>query len=268
MTPFPLIYSYINMILEDIQKVNEPIKSSEILETNREKKELLNEYICCLHRNDKSNNKCITVSPPSHGKFVIMKINNQIRELQTVLRDKTTSRSDFIFSADRLIRLVIEEGLNQLPFKECSVTTQSGENYIGCEFFKGICGVSIIRSGEAMEKGLRDCCRGIHIGKILMNKDEESFQYKVIYARFPNDIHKRKVLLMYPLLYSGDDIALAVKALLEYGVIEENIYVLTLFATPFGVNALYKQHPNISILTTEMQCELPNHFGEIYFGTN
>lgn len=50
------------------------------------------------------------------------------------------------------IRLVVEEGLNQLPFKECKITTPTGAQYQGCRFEKGNCGVSIVRSGEAMEK--------------------------------------------------------------------------------------------------------------------
>ena len=35
----------------------------------------------------------------------------------------------------------------------------SGEPYTGVEFHKGICGVSVIRSGEAMENALRECCQ-------------------------------------------------------------------------------------------------------------
>lgn len=49
-----------------------------------------------------------------------------ILELQTILRDKSTNRSDFKFYADRLIRLVIEESLNQLPYSDCSVVTPTG----------------------------------------------------------------------------------------------------------------------------------------------
>jgi hypothetical protein len=47
-------------------------------------------------------------------KFRILRRTDQIEELQTRLRDAETSRSDFKFVADRLIRMVIEEGLNQL----------------------------------------------------------------------------------------------------------------------------------------------------------
>ena len=47
-------------------------------------------------------------------KFRILKRTDQIHELQTKLRNVETSRSEFKFVADRLIRMVIEEGLNQL----------------------------------------------------------------------------------------------------------------------------------------------------------
>uniref|UniRef100_A0A8P0TNX7 Uracil phosphoribosyltransferase homolog n=2 Tax=Canis lupus familiaris TaxID=9615 RepID=A0A8P0TNX7_CANLF len=55
-------------------------------------------------------------------------------------------------------------------------------------------------TSEAMEQGLRDCCRSIRIGKILIQSDEETQRAKVYYAKFPPDIYRRKVLLMYPIL--------------------------------------------------------------------
>lgn len=51
-----------------------------------------------------------------------------------------------------------------------------------------------------MEKGLRDCCRSIRIGKILIQSDEDTTEAKVFYAKFPHDIADRKVLLMYPIM--------------------------------------------------------------------
>lgn len=46
----------------------------------------------------------------------------------------------------------------------------AGHRYVGVDFTRGICGVSIIRSGEAMEAALRGCCQGIKIGKILVHR--------------------------------------------------------------------------------------------------
>ena len=102
--------------------------------------------------------------------------------------DIATSRSTFKFVADRLIRTTIEEGLNQLPYTECDVTTPTGCTYKGLKYQKGNCGVSIVRSGEAMEKALQDCCRSMRIGKILVDSDVETHEAKVIFAKFPTDI--------------------------------------------------------------------------------
>lgn len=39
----------------------------------------------------------------------------QLEALYTIIRDKNTSRGDFLFYSDRIIRLLVEEGLNHLP---------------------------------------------------------------------------------------------------------------------------------------------------------
>jgi hypothetical protein len=65
---------------------------------------------------------------------------------------------------------VVEAGLGHLPFSEKSVVTPTGAAYVGVDFAKKLCGVSIIRSGESMENALRACCNGIKIGKILVHR--------------------------------------------------------------------------------------------------
>jgi uracil phosphoribosyltransferase len=49
-----------------------------------------------------------------------------------------------------------------------------GSVYIGVDFCKKLCGVSIIRSGESMENALRACCKGIKIGKILIHREGDN----------------------------------------------------------------------------------------------
>ncbi|XP_031450303.1 uracil phosphoribosyltransferase homolog [Phasianus colchicus] len=205
---------------------------------------------------------------PLGAQLKLLPMNDQIRELQTIIRDKTASRGDFVFSADRLIRLVVEEGLNQLPYTECTVTTPTGYKYEGVKFEKGNCGVSIMRSGEAMEQGLRDCCRSIRIGKILIQSDEETQRAKVYYAKFPPDIYRRKVLLMYPILSTGNTVIEAVKVLIEHGVQPSVIILLSLFSTPHGAKSIIQEFPEITILTTEVHPVAPTHFGQKYFGTD
>ena len=50
------------------------------------------------------------------------------------------------------------------------VTTPVGRTYNGVKFEGKICGVSIMRAGESMEQALRECCRSVRIGKILIQR--------------------------------------------------------------------------------------------------
>ena len=113
-----------------------------------------------------------------------------------------------------------------------------------------------------MEKGLRECCRSIRIGKILIQSNDETRKASVIYSKFPNDINIRKILVMYPIISkrdrkleilvsentkfyvslnfiaSGLTVILAIKVLKDHGVSENNIILLCLFATPSGKSEL------------------------------
>jgi uracil phosphoribosyltransferase len=120
-----------------------------------------------------------------------------------MIRNKDTSRADFIFYSNRIIRLLVEEGLNHLPVIEHTITTPVGRTYSGVKFEGRICGVSIMRAGEAMEQGLRDCCRSVRIGKILIQRDEETSQPRLFYDKLPTDIAHRWVLLLDPMLATG-----------------------------------------------------------------
>eukprot|EP00088_Acartia_fossae_P071564 TRINITY_DN9849_c0_g1_i1.p1 TRINITY_DN9849_c0_g1~~TRINITY_DN9849_c0_g1_i1.p1 ORF type:complete len:240 (+),score=66.76 TRINITY_DN9849_c0_g1_i1:74-793(+) len=203
------------------------------------------------------------------GKFKVLQSTDQMKELQTIIRDKTTSRSYFKFVADRLIRMVIEEGLNQLPHTKCDVTTPTGCTYSGLRYEKGNCGVAIVRSGEAMEKALQDCCRSMRIGKILVDSDSETHIAHVVFAKLPEDIADRKVLLLYPIMSSGNKVCKAIQVLKEdYDVPEEHIIFINLFCTPDAAQRIVSEYPDLTVLTTELHPVTPNHFGQRYFGTD
>merc|ERR1712029_669578 len=89
---------------------------------------------------------------------------------------------------------------------------------------------SIMRAGEAMEAGLRECCRSVRIGKILIQRDEETALPKLFYAKMPDDIAERWVLLLDPMLATGGS---AIKAI--QGLLEERIIFLNLIASPEGL---------------------------------
>jgi len=204
-----------------------------------------------------------------------LRSNNQIKGLQTIIRDRQTNRSDFIFYSDRLIRLVIEEALNYLPFQPKTIITPTGSEYQGLEWTQNICGVSIIRAGESMETGLREICQSVRIGKILIQRDEETSLPKLYYVKLPKDIADRYVLLLDPMLATGGSSKCAIKVLLENGVKEENIIFVNLIATMDGIMTVKETYPKVRIVTSEIDTRLNEQnfiipgigdFGDRYFG--
>eukprot|EP01024_Parvocaulis_polyphysoides_P042756 TRINITY_DN3902_c0_g1_i2.p1 TRINITY_DN3902_c0_g1~~TRINITY_DN3902_c0_g1_i2.p1 ORF type:complete len:477 (-),score=52.82 TRINITY_DN3902_c0_g1_i2:194-1624(-) len=202
--------------------------------------------------------------------------NYQIRGMHTIIRNKETNKNDFIFYADRLIRLVVEAGLGHLPFQINNVTTPTGRPYVGVQFAKGLCGVSIIRSGEAMENALRDCCKGISIGKILVMRSNQGGIPKdeLIYEKLPTDIKDKFVLLLDPILGTGYTASRAIQVLIEKGVNEKRILFLCLIAAPDGIHQICSKYPNLQVITSEIDEGIDDHwrvvpgigeFGDRYF---
>jgi uracil phosphoribosyltransferase len=127
----------------------------------------------------------------------------QLRGIHTIIRDKACERSDFVFQSDRLIRMVVEEALSLLPTEGRTVTTPTGVEYEGLRFGSKLCAVSIPRSGDTMEQGVRQVIRDVRIGKILIQRHEHTAKPVLLYSKLPLDIANRIVLLLDPMLATG-----------------------------------------------------------------
>mmetsp|Transcript_27370 Transcript_27370/g.48754 ORF Transcript_27370/g.48754 Transcript_27370/m.48754 type:complete len:475 (-) Transcript_27370:516-1940(-) len=211
--------------------------------------------------------------------------NYQIRGMHTIIRDQNTHKHDFVFYADRLIRLVVEAGLGLLPFAEKTVYTPTGSAYVGVDFSRKLCGVSIIRSGEAMENALRACCKGIKIGKILVHRHvpaelrtgmarmalgPESPDLlgtsldlpcnELVYEKLPMDVADRYVMLMDPILGTGNTAQRAIQVLLSKGVDESRIFFLNLVSAPEGIQRICENFPGVTLITSEIDEKVNNRF--------
>ncbi|CAJ0823151.1 1456_t:CDS:10 [Entrophospora sp. SA101] len=137
---------------------------------------------------------------------------------------------------------LFQHRLNHLPVVENKIKTPTGSEFEGAAFKGKICGVSIMRAGEAMEQGLRECCRSVRIGKILIQRDEETAK-----PQLPPDISSRYVLLLDPMLGSA---LKAIEVLLEYGVLEDKILFLNLLCCPEGIKAVTEKYKKLKIITS------------------
>ncbi|KAJ3055265.1 Uracil phosphoribosyltransferase, synthesizes UMP from uracil [Rhizophlyctis rosea] len=215
-----------------------------------------------------------TFTPPKQ--VVVLESTPELKSLMSIIRNKDTARGDFIFYSDRIIRFLVEEALNHLPFVSKTIETPTGFKYEGLAFQGKICGVSIMRAGEAMEQGLRDCCRSVRIGKILIQRDEETALPQLYYAKLPPDIGQRFVLLLDPMLATGGSANKAIEVLLSHGVEEDKILFVNLISAPEGITKMVEAYPKVKIICGEIDQGLDENkyivpgigdFGCRYFGT-
>ncbi len=120
----------------------------------------------------------------------ILPLTPQARCLHTLLRDNNTNQDAFIFYAERLMRPLCEFACTLLPYVDVTVETPQGIPYKGRRLKPGtqICGVSILRAGEAFEPSLTAVCKDVRLGKILIQTNPETMEPELHYLRLPSDI--------------------------------------------------------------------------------
>uniref|UniRef100_A0A1A8IZ08 Uridine-cytidine kinase-like 1 n=1 Tax=Nothobranchius kuhntae TaxID=321403 RepID=A0A1A8IZ08_NOTKU len=208
----------------------------------------------------------------------VLESTPQVRGLHTIIRNKETSRDEFIFYSKRLMRLLIEHALTFLPSQGCVVQTPQGHQYEGRSYNgSGITGVSILRAGETMEPALRAVCKDVRIGKILIQTNLDSGEPELHYLRLPKDISEDHVILMDSTVSTGAAAMMAVRVLLDHEVQEDKIMLVSLLMAELGVHSVAYAFPKVKIITTAVDKNLDQFFhvtpgigdfGDRYFGTD
>ncbi|XP_051280709.1 uridine-cytidine kinase-like 1 isoform X6 [Dicentrarchus labrax] len=208
----------------------------------------------------------------------VLESTPQVRGMHTIIRNKETSRDEFIFYSKRLMRLLIERALSFLPSQVHIVQTPQGEDYEGKTFHgKRITGVSILRAGETMEPALRAVCKDVRIGKILIQTNQDTGEPELHYLRLPKDISEDHVILMDCTVSTGAAAMMAVRVLLDHDVQEDKILLVSLLMAEMGVHSVAYAFPQVKIITTAVDKKVNDlfhiipgigNFGDRYFGTD
>ncbi|XP_010765056.1 uridine-cytidine kinase-like 1 [Notothenia coriiceps] len=202
----------------------------------------------------------------------------QVKGMHTIIRNKETSRDEFIFYSKRLMRLLIERALSFLPSQVHLVQTPQGEDYEGRTFDgRRITGVSILRAGETMEPALRAVCKDVRIGKILIQTNQDTGEPELHYLRLPKEISEDHVVLMDCTVSTGAAAMMAVRVLLDHDVQENKILLVSLLMAEMGVHSVAYAFPQVKIITTAVDKKVNDlfhiipgigNFGDRYFGTD
>ncbi|NXU47268.1 UCKL1 protein, partial [Turnix velox] len=186
----------------------------------------------------------------------VLKSTPQVRGMHTIIRNKETSRDEFIFYSKRLMRLLIEHALSLLPFQSCTVQTPQGQDYEGRTYSgKQITGVSILRAGETMEPALRAVCKDVRIGTILIQTNCNTGEPELHYLRLPKDISEDHVILMDCTVSTG-----AAAMMADHDVPEDKIFLLSLLMAEMGVHSVAYAFPRVKIITTAVDKKVNDLF--------
>lgn len=229
--------------------------------------------------------KVIELKPTIH----VLKMNDQIRYIETILRNKETPRDDFIFYSERIVRLLIEEALSFTPFIPKVVETPvimkeaDGVNaavhatYSGGVFASSkICGVSLMRAGDAMLQGLQQVVKDPLMGTILINSDVINGPRLHFYRLPPKLTKDHYVLLLDPTIGSGNTLLMAIRLLLDHNVQQDHIIMVTICACHVGLCMVTHYYPKIHVVCAFLDEVLDEkgriipgigHFGDRYYGT-
>uniref|UniRef100_A0A8C2TMH5 Uridine-cytidine kinase n=1 Tax=Coturnix japonica TaxID=93934 RepID=A0A8C2TMH5_COTJA len=215
---------------------------------------------------------------PLPATLSVLENTPQVRGMHTIIRNKETSRDEFIFYSKRLMRLLIEHALSFLPLKSVTVETPQGTTYEGKRFHRQrITGVSILRAGETMEQALTAVCKDIRLGKILIQTNHDTGEPELHYLRLPKEISEDYVILMDSTVSTGAAAMMAVRVLLDHDVPEERIFLLSLLMAEMGVHSVAYAFPRVRIITTAVDKRINEefhiipgigNFGDRYFGTD
>ena len=168
-------------------------------------------------------------------------------------QDVNTASSDFVFYSKRAMRILSEDAIAELPTQaEVTITTPCG-SFDGVHIETGnVCAVSIIRSGDALLESVRECLPGVTVGKILIQRNEESKEKeaKFYYSKMPPGIKDMYVLLCDPMLATGGSAKAAIKNLVDcHGVKTEKIIFANMITCPEGLEAMSQEYPEVKIVT-------------------
>lgn len=186
---------------------------------------------------------------PLGPNVVILDNTPQLDGLNTIVLDPATEREDFIFCFDRIATMLVEKATESLTFIPHDITTPIGRRYRGLKPDGIVSAVVILRGGSILENGLHLVIPDCQTGRMLMQTSTHTGEPELHYLKLADDLpaHSR-VILLDPQMSSGGAALMAVRVLLDHGVLEERIVFVTYFAGRRGLARLMSVFPDITVI--------------------
>ena len=168
-----------------------------------------------------------------------------IQHKVSLMRKKETSVKEFRELATEVALLMGFEATRNLPLEEVEIETPICKAKVNMLKGEDLAIIPILRAGLGFVDGMLKLVPNAKVGHIGLYRDPETHKPVEYYCKLPTDIEKRQSFVVDPMLATGGSAIAAIQMLKEYGV--KNITFMCLIASPEGIEALQKAHPDIDI---------------------
>ncbi len=171
-----------------------------------------------------------------------------------LLRDQTTPTQVFRQLVDELTLLLTYEATKDLATEEVEIETPLERTSVQRITGKKVAVCPILRAGIGMLDGVLSLISGARVGFIGLYRNEETLEPVEYYVKLPQDIAERDVILLDPMLATGNSTAAAVATVKQAGA--ESIRLIAIIAAPEGIQRLHAEHPDVTIVVAAIDREL------------
>ena len=163
-----------------------------------------------------------------------------------LLRDITTPTQMFRQLVNELTLLLTYEATKDLADEEIEIETPLEQTTARRISGKKVAICPILRAGIGMLDAVLSLIPGARVGFIGLYRDEETLEAVEYFVKLPGDIADRDVILLDPMLATGNSTTAAVETVKGAGA--TSVRLIALIAAPEGIERIHRDHPDVAIV--------------------
>jgi uracil phosphoribosyltransferase len=175
----------------------------------------------------------------------------------TLMRRKDASTNTFRTLLNELSMLMAYEVTRDMPMQDIEIETPLEKATCKVIDGKKLVFVSILRAGNGILEGMLSVVPGARVGHVGLYRDPKTLTAVEYYFKMPHDMQERDIVVVDPMLATGNSAIAAVERLKELN--PKSIKFVCLLTCPEGIAALQKAHPDVPIYTASIDRELNSH---------
>jgi uracil phosphoribosyltransferase len=176
----------------------------------------------------------------------------------TLMRRATTSTAKFRSLLREISMLLAYEVTRDLPLKLETIDTPlatMAAPVLAAE--KKLVVVSIMRAGQGILDGILELMPSARVGHIGLYRDPQTLRVIEYYFKVPHDMEDRDVLVVDPMIATGNTAIAAVHQLKQAN--PHSIRFVCLLAAPEGIAQFHSEHPDVDLYTAAVDDKLDDH---------